>query len=133
MSIRRRVATVVAGLAIAVGGAAATATPAAAVGGCPSDKLCLYSGANFTSLKFTAASTQACFDLDDYGLANNVRSYVNNLPVNAVMYEMYPAGTYTAIGTIRPGGFSSDTANTEIYSWAIAVCMGGVNPNSVLG
>ncbi|MFF7780303.1 hypothetical protein ACFZCG_38520 [Streptomyces tanashiensis] len=83
MQIKRMGATITATLALASGAALVNAAPAAAVGGCPSDKLCLYRSTEYRTMSFAAGSTSARFDLDDYGLMypfNCINSYVNNLP-----------------------------------------------------
>jgi hypothetical protein len=127
MSLKVKSVTAISAVALSIGGVTVTASPAQAVGGCPSGKLCLYSGTNYTNLQFTAASTNACFRLVDYGLYHNVKSYVNNLPVNAVMYT-WGTSSSVPIGTIRPGGFSSNTGTTAIGTNSEAVCMGDANP-----
>ncbi|MET7921592.1 peptidase inhibitor family I36 protein [Streptomyces avermitilis] len=81
---------------------------------CPSGKLCLYEGTNFTSLTFTSASTKLCFDLATYGngFQNGVRSYVNNLPVKAEVFHRVGTSTIVLDGTISPGGSSSNIGST---------------------
>ncbi|WEH35201.1 peptidase inhibitor family I36 protein [Streptomyces sp. AM 4-1-1] len=131
MNWKRKVATGVAALAMAVGGMAATATSASAVGGCPAGKLCLYEDTNFVDLDVTSTSTQACIylsHLGETGFYNGIGSYVNNLPVNAVVYH-WSGSSYILDGTISPGGSSSNTNNSYTYFGDRgAVCMGGVMP-----
>ncbi|MFD9767566.1 peptidase inhibitor family I36 protein [[Kitasatospora] papulosa] len=112
----------------------ATATPAAAVGGCPAGKLCIYESTQYRNLAVTSTSTKACFDLTNFGTGFNrgIGSYVNNLNVNAVVYSNVSTAGYTVDGTIRPGGYSSDTTNGEWFGNFGAVCMGGLNPNTEL-
>ncbi|MEV5675392.1 peptidase inhibitor family I36 protein [Streptomyces sp. NPDC052179] len=119
-----KAATAVSALALTVGGMAATAAPAEAVGGCPSGKLCLYRGTNYSDLFFTMASTQACLPINHGG--GRPLSYVNNLPVEVKMWG-YEAGFPYHTATIRAGGFSS-SAGGSTYSWLDA-CTGGVVPN----
>ncbi|WP_079079000.1 peptidase inhibitor family I36 protein [Streptomyces sp. DSM 15324] len=124
MSFKLKAVTAISAVALSFVGVTANASPAQAVGGCPSGKLCLYAGTDYTKLWFTAASTNACYRLLDYGLWHGVKSYVNNLPVNAVMYY-FPR---TPLGTIRPGGFSSDTGNSLIATSSEIACMGAAQP-----
>ncbi|MDX3522421.1 peptidase inhibitor family I36 protein [Streptomyces scabiei] len=127
MNLRRKSAVVLSTLALASAGIATTATPAAAVGGCPSGKLCLYEGTNFTSLTFTSASTKLCFDLTSYGngFRNGVRSYVNNLPVKAEVFHRISrtSDVIELDGTISPGGSSSNAGSG--FGVDGVVCTGG--------
>lgn len=104
----------------------ATAPPAAAVGGCPSAKVCLYGATNYGDLRVTSASTKACFSLSQFKYSG-IKSYVNNLPVSAVIWER-SNGVYVAPNTLRPGGFSSNTGSAT-FGMNGALCMGGLNPN----
>lgn len=115
-------------LAMATGGLAATTTTAAAVGGCPSGKLCLYEYKNYNDLKLTSTSTKACFLLGSspYSMYP-IGSYVNNLSVNAAIWEYNIPNGFKVTGTIGPGKFSSDTGGK--FGINGAVCMGGLNPN----
>ncbi|MCX4667563.1 proteinase inhibitor I36 SMPI [Streptomyces sp. NBC_01381] len=124
----RKVTLAVSALAMAGGSLAATAAPAAAVGGCPSGKLCLYDSGDYRNLAITSTSTKACIDLV-YGAhpMPYIRSYVNNLRVNAVVWKSNGSDRLVVQGTIRPGGHSSDAGWD--FGYAGAVCMGGVNPN----
>jgi len=118
-------------LAMSLSGVAATATPAAAVGGCPSGKLCLYEGTNYSRLAVTSTSTQACIYLRNFGtgFGSGIASYVNNLPVNAVVYNYRGStDTFALAGTIRSGGFSSNSLSVH-FGVSGAVCMGGVSPS----
>ncbi|TQJ57755.1 peptidase inhibitor family I36 protein [Streptomyces sp. NBC_00080] len=126
MNLRRKSAVTLSTLALAFAGIATTATPAAAIGGCPSGKLCLYEGTNFTSLTFTSASTKLCFDLASFGngFQNGVRSYVNNLPVKAEVFHRINSSTIVLDGTISPGGSSSNTGSTTFGASGV-VCTGG--------
>lgn len=127
MNLRTRAAIVFSALALLTGGLAAAAGPASAVGGCPSGKLCLYSGANYSGLYWTSASTATCVP----GVGSNggpPASYVNNLPVQVKMWGYTPGGgtTLSHRATIRAGGFTSNTGGTVYWNEA---CTGGVNPN----
>ncbi|MFV0138264.1 peptidase inhibitor family I36 protein [Streptomyces sp. HMX87] len=130
MKLKRIGAALVTTLAVVTGSALVNATPAAAVGGCPSGKLCLWDTPDYGTIDVTSTSTKACIYLQHhgtYGFRGGIRSYVNNLPVNAVVYrwdDFYEI--YLLEGTIRPGGFSSNAPK----GWGKlgAVCMGGVNP-----
>ncbi|MFD0144203.1 MULTISPECIES: peptidase inhibitor family I36 protein [unclassified Streptomyces] len=134
MQIKRIGATITAALALVAGGALVNAAPAAAVGGCPSGKLCLYRSTEYRTMSFEAASTSACFDLDDYGLtypSNGINSYVNNLPVKATLYHSEPTGWF-AMSTIRSGGFSSNTgaltSDGHWYRYSEKICTGSATP-----
>ncbi|MEU9983076.1 peptidase inhibitor family I36 protein [Streptomyces sp. NPDC050856] len=126
----RKATLAMSALAMAVGGLAAATAPAAAIGGCPSGKLCLYEGKNYSDLRLTSTSTKACFHIwgDPYHMSA-VRSYVNNLAVNAVIWE-YDLGWKSA-GTIGPGKFSSDAGDS--FGTYGAVCMGGLHPKDEIG
>ncbi|MEV5689456.1 peptidase inhibitor family I36 protein [Streptomyces sp. NPDC052164] len=112
----------------AMGATASSASAAATVGGCPSGKLCLYEGINYDFLSVTSTSTQVCIYLSDYGTRfhDGIGSYVNNLPVNAAVYHR-SGSSFVLDGTIRPGGFSSNSYNL-VFGEEGAVCMGGVRP-----
>ncbi|MFF5045494.1 peptidase inhibitor family I36 protein [[Kitasatospora] papulosa] len=128
MAWMRKAALAIGGTAIAVGGLTATAAPAAAVGGCPAGKLCLYEYANYNSLALTSTSTKACFVLSaSPSYMNEIGSYVNNLPVNAAVWAWKVGSRYVLVGTIGPGKFSSDAGDN--FGEYGAVCMGGLNPN----
>ncbi|MEV5689455.1 peptidase inhibitor family I36 protein [Streptomyces sp. NPDC052164] len=135
MKFRRVVTALVSAIALAVGGGIVNASSAAAVGGCPTNKLCLYRSTEFRTMSFSATSTGACFYLRDYGLtypANGINSYVNNLPVKATLWEGSIPNNWSSNGSIRPGGFSSDTGaltpEGAYWRYATAVCTGGVFP-----
>ncbi|MEV5689457.1 peptidase inhibitor family I36 protein [Streptomyces sp. NPDC052164] len=134
MQLKHIGATLTAALAVA-GSMLVNAAPATAVGGCPSGKLCLYRSTDYRTLDFTAASTGACFWLSDYGMGrgtNGINSYVNNLPVKATIWESSDLNNWYANGTIRPGGFTSDTgAMTGEFSWwkeSDKICTGSALP-----
>ncbi|MFE2018303.1 proteinase inhibitor I36 SMPI [Streptomyces sp. NPDC059499] len=128
----RKTTLAVGAMAMAVGGLAATATPAAAVGGCPSGKLCLYEYTNYSTLALTSTSTKACFILSAYPYTIfDIGSYVNNLSVNAAIWEIGDNFRWELAGTIGPGKFSSNAGSG--FGQNGAVCMGGLNPNEYFG
>lgn len=110
------------------------ASPAAAVGGCPANRACLYSGKNFTSLQVTTASTNACYWLSKFDLSHNtpgVRSWVNNLPVKVTLWSSSDLNNWYARTTLGAGAFSSDTSvslNPYWYSHSDMFCMGSAKP-----
>ncbi|MGW3304920.1 peptidase inhibitor family I36 protein [Streptomyces sp. CB02130] len=113
---------------------ALSASPAAAVGGCPSGKACLYSGKNFTSLRVTTASTNACYWLSDYGFTPGgvgVRSWVNNLPVKITLWYTADLNNWHQTTAMGAGAFSSDTSVSSDpywYSNSDKFCMGSAKP-----
>ncbi|MCX5014907.1 proteinase inhibitor I36 SMPI [Streptomyces sp. NBC_00555] len=127
----RKATLAVSALAMTGGSLAATAAPAAAVGGCPEypiRKLCLYDSSQYRNLAITSTSTKACIDLvNGPNRMPRIRSYVNNLNRNAVVWKQSGFGLVVQ-GTIGPGGHSSDAGWD--FGTAGAVCMGGVNPNN---
>ncbi|WP_405549494.1 peptidase inhibitor family I36 protein [Streptomyces microflavus] len=129
VKLKHRIMIATSGFALLLGSSVAMAVPAAATGGCPSGKLCLYRSTEFRTMDFTAASTNACFNLNSYGMGlgtNSVRSYVNNLSVKATFWY-YLDGSWRNSQTIRSGGFSSDAGTTFIGTER--VCVGPADPN----
>jgi len=132
MSLKRNFISgiLVGGLAIA--GIAATAPIATAVGGCPAGKLCLYENTNYVDLDVTSTSTDACIDLGNFGehkFEYGIGSYVNKLPVKARVYHWGGVSVgYVLDGTIRPGGFSSNSTNGGYFGEFGKVCMGSATP-----
>lgn len=123
MSWRQKTAIGVSACALLAGGLLATAAPASAVGGCASGYLCVYDRINFGGEKIVSASTNACFDLFEFEFGS-VNSYVNNLPVNAYLWEFDTGTGWSKVRTLVAGGFSSSIpANT---AWS--VCMGNAQP-----
>ncbi|MFE4212377.1 peptidase inhibitor family I36 protein [Streptomyces sp. NPDC056844] len=124
----RKATLAVSGMAMTVGALGATAAPAAAVGGCPAGKLCLYDFINYKGLALTSTSTKACFILSaSPSYMSDIGSYVNNLSVNAAVWEWRAGTRYTLVGTIGPGKFSSNAGNN--FGVNGAVCMGGLDPD----
>ncbi|WP_240805739.1 proteinase inhibitor I36 SMPI [Streptomyces sp. A1547] len=106
------------------------------MGGCPSGKLCLYENTQYLDLDVTSTSTRGCIFLGHFGetgFFNGIGSYVNNLPVSVGVYH-YSADkkTFYLDGTIRPGGYSSNSSSPAQFGERGAVCTGGVNPNAGL-
>ncbi|MFF6774775.1 proteinase inhibitor I36 SMPI [Streptomyces sp. NPDC012637] len=138
MSLKRKSAVALSALALAAAGTAVTASPAAAVGGCPSATLCLSEDTNYVDIDVTSKTTaQNCIALGHYGetgFYNGIRSYVNNLPVNVdvYFYNGSVGDPYKYEATIRPGGFSSNTTDVYKFGYRGAVCTGGGNPNVLL-
>ncbi|MEU9144055.1 hypothetical protein [Streptomyces sp. NPDC048349] len=136
VNLKRMAAVILSSVALAAGGVAATASSAAAVGGCPSGKLCLYEDAYFIDLDVTSTSTKACIFLGnrgETGFFDGIGSYVNNLPVNAVVYHYNgDKKLFYLDGTIRPGGSSSNSRTLAQFGERGAVCTGGVDPNAGL-
>ena len=139
MQLKRIGATLTATLAVVSGSALVNAAPAAAVGGCPSDKLCLYRSTEYRTMSFAAASTSQCFWLADYGLtypSNGISSYVNNLPVKATLWEDNGAQwhNWSQAASIRSGGFSSDSfngGNNIAFGNSEMVCTGNALPTDI--
>jgi hypothetical protein len=132
MDLKRKLISgaLVGGLAVA--GMVATTPSAAAVGGCPTGKLCLYENINYVDLDVTSTSTKACIDLGDFGEHNfeyGIGSYVNNLSVKAAVYHWGGVSLgYVHDGTISPGGFSSNSTNGDWFGEFGMVCTGGATP-----
>ncbi|MFI1279237.1 peptidase inhibitor [Streptomyces sp. NPDC020858] len=131
MRIRRKVGTVISALSLLAGGAVAMASPASAVdvGGCPSDKLCLYRSTQFRTMEFAAASTSACFNLANYGMGpgtNSVQSYVNNLTVKATFWYYLTGPGWVNSQTIGIEKFSSNAGLTFVGNEK--VCTGSARP-----
>ncbi|MEV8485897.1 peptidase inhibitor family I36 protein [Streptomyces sp. NPDC052095] len=118
----------------AIATSALSTSPAAAVGGCPSGKACLYSGKDFTSLRVTTASTNACYYLGDYGFTYGgvgVRSWVNNLPVKVTLWDISDLNNPSPTKAMGAGAFSSDTSvsvDPYWYSHSDMFCMGSAKP-----
>ncbi|WAZ26726.1 peptidase inhibitor family I36 protein [Streptomyces cinnabarinus] len=126
MNFKGKLATVALVGSMAVSGMAATAPSAAAVGGCPSGKLCLYDDPNYAHLDITSTSTKACFSLTDWnGFSDGIGSYVNNLPVPVDVYT-WTGSVYLYDGRIRAGGFSSNAGSK--FGSRGTVCTGGLTP-----
>ncbi|MGW9244600.1 peptidase inhibitor family I36 protein [Streptomyces badius] len=128
MSLRRRAAGIAAVLAAACT-VLGSSVPAQAVGGCASGRLCLWQYADFKNSgeHVTTASTNKCIDLVPYYFPSSggvIHSYVNNLPVNASLWQNYNSSGWVKIKNLPSGGFSSNTGGDT----AGAVCMGSNVP-----
>ncbi|MGW3580446.1 peptidase inhibitor family I36 protein [Streptomyces rubiginosohelvolus] len=112
----------------AAGAVLGAGAPAQAVGGCASGQLCLWEYANFNNrgVRVNTASTNKCIDLiPNYFFSGAViYSYVNNLPVNASLWQNYNSDGWVKIKNLPSGGFSSDTGGDSVG----AVCMGNNVP-----
>ncbi|MGW7452734.1 peptidase inhibitor family I36 protein [Streptomyces sp. NPDC054787] len=130
MKVNQKLAATALAAGLAVAGMTATAPSAAAVGGCPSGQLCLYEDPLYHDMDVQTGTTKVCVDLSKHGddyFRSGIGSYVNNLPVKAVVYR-YNRLTKLLVydGTIRAGGFSSDTGGG--FGYLGMVCTGGAIP-----
>ncbi|MFE9294402.1 peptidase inhibitor family I36 protein [Streptomyces niveus] len=128
MSWIRKIATATSTLAILGGGVLATASPASAVGGCASGYLCVYDRTDFGGAKIVSRSTNSCFTIvgthPDW--VGRVESYVNNLPVNAHLWEHDSPNGWVKIRTFVSGGFSSSIP----VNYGDVICQGSAAPGS---
>ncbi|GGU63459.1 peptidase inhibitor [Streptomyces lavendofoliae] len=133
MTLKRVGATLAAALALVSSSALVNAAPAAALGGCPVNQLCLYAGVNFNYMDFRTGTVSGCWYWPNYSTAHNrqIVSYVNDLPVNASLWKPNPVNRvyYDAVATIRPGGFSTSTGSSSAFSMVDYVCTGSASPN----
>ncbi|MEU6406218.1 peptidase inhibitor family I36 protein [Streptomyces sp. NPDC046985] len=109
------------------GGVLATAPSAGAAGGCPSSRLCVWDGTNFTGHRILSASTNSCFYTGAFTFGY-IRSYSNNLPVDATVWQRDDIeGDWYEVRTLVAGKFSSDIG---IYGLGAggAVCEGSQTP-----
>ncbi|SCL13278.1 Peptidase inhibitor family I36 [Micromonospora rhizosphaerae] len=128
--LKRVLARALVTAAVAACGLNATASPAMAVGGCPSGKLCLYEGANFWWLKVYSGSTSACVYYWRNFSLEAIDSYVNYLPVSVRVYSRRDTYTYWYDGTISSGGFSSNTGGS--FGYRGVTCTGNAKPDGVV-
>lgn len=129
MQIKRIGATVTAILATLAGTALVNATPAAAVGGCDPDQLCLYRSTQFRTMALETTNRSGCWPLEDYGLTypwNGISSYVNNMSVNATLY-MYD-GNWWNTGGIPSHSLSTDSTSNIYFGISHYVCTGSETP-----
>ncbi|MFD4016833.1 peptidase inhibitor family I36 protein [Streptomyces sindenensis] len=123
----RRIRNAVIGVsafAALAGASLATATPASAVGGCAKGYLCVYDRTVFGGEKIVSASTNSCFNLFEFYDFGSVNSYVNNLPVNAYLWEFDTGTGWHKVRTLVAGKFSSSIPANMAWS----VCMGNAQP-----
>ncbi|MET9429544.1 MULTISPECIES: peptidase inhibitor family I36 protein [unclassified Streptomyces] len=125
MNFTRKLSLGLSAAALALAGVGATAPSAAAVGGCPSNTLCLYRGYNYTDLAVTSKSTNICIDVHTWFREQGIHSYVNNLPVKVNVYDWVQETGYRYDATIRSGGFSSNAGTS--FGYEGAVCMGSAS------
>ncbi|MFD0367614.1 peptidase inhibitor [Streptomyces sp. NPDC127114] len=130
MNLKRKMASMALAGGLAVTGLAAATTPATAVGGCGSNQLCLYRSTEFRTMAFETTNTYKCWKLIDYGLTdpwNGISSYVNNLPVQATLWE-YTGSLYLSAATISPGHYSSNSTSHYAFLHSEFICTGGADP-----
>ncbi|MFF8379825.1 hypothetical protein ACF07V_27270 [Streptomyces sp. NPDC015661] len=133
MKLKRKLATVALAGGLALTGVAATAPSAAAnEGNCPSGRACFHENIGYYDRDVETGTTKTCIDLRKYGetkFAVGIGSYVNYLPVKVDVYHRN--GYYGALvydGTIRPGGFSSNSSNGGWWGEYGTICTGGATP-----
>ncbi|MEV6149731.1 peptidase inhibitor family I36 protein [Nonomuraea sp. NPDC052129] len=116
------------GTALRGGGMLVTASPAAADGPCPANRLCIWDKPNFEGNRIITGSTNACFEPQDFRFGAIV-SYDNNLPVDGLVWRHVDWGRYTVIRTLVVGKFSSNIGdpNLGLASYD-KVCMGSARP-----
>ncbi|MEV5672856.1 peptidase inhibitor family I36 protein [[Kitasatospora] papulosa] len=129
MTWKKRIAGTASVMLLAAGGMMATASPAAADGPCPANRLCIYDGANFTGNRIASGSTNSCFFPQDFTF-DAIVSYDNNLPVDAKVYHYYAdIDAYTVARTLVSGGFSSNIGVANLGgAFGDLVCMGSARP-----
>jgi hypothetical protein len=88
---------------------------------CAATWLCLYRNTGFINMQFKTQRQNTCWLLSDYGLANAVFSYVNNLPVYGHFYNSAKVNVWN----IRNGGSSS---NSSTFSGEYYFCTGSATP-----
>ncbi|WP_329428865.1 peptidase inhibitor family I36 protein [Streptosporangium sp. NBC_01495] len=122
----KKAATAASALLFAMGGMSVTASPAAADGPCPAKRLCIYDLINFEGNRIASGSTNACFEIDDFAFDREIRSYDNNLSVDAaVWHRSVYTGLWTKERTLVANKFSSDIARFNVGGTRNAqVCMG---------
>ncbi|MFE5143524.1 peptidase inhibitor family I36 protein [Streptomyces fagopyri] len=126
---RKSSAAFLASVALATGGAVATAAPASAAQACPAGNVCLYASTGFNNMGLRTVKTNECFQLASYHLidGDGIMSYRNNLSVKATLWHTSPRDLeWVPDGTINAGGFSSNTSGN--FSEAVLVCTGSRSP-----
>jgi peptidase inhibitor family I36 len=88
---------------------------------CEATWLCLYRNTGFINMQFRTQRQNTCWLLSDYGLANAVFSYANNLPVYGHFYNSAKVNVWN----IRNGGSSSDSST---FSGEYYFCTGAATP-----
>jgi hypothetical protein len=125
-------ATAASALLFAAGGMLATASPAAADGPCPANRLCIYDAPDFGGDRIASGSTNACFALRSFEFRfGSIVSYDNNLSVDAVVWRYAGFGTpqpYEAVRTLVADKFSSNIGVPGLGGDADKVCMGNARP-----
>ncbi|MGW2512095.1 peptidase inhibitor family I36 protein [Streptomyces scopuliridis] len=127
----KRSATVASALLLVAGGMLATASPAAADGPCPANRICVYDEPGFGGNRIASGSTNACFYPQDFAFTfASIVSYDNNLSVDAQVWHYYANdGGYLPARTLVAKKFSSNigVANLGAYPGDM-VCMGNARP-----
>ncbi|MER6917131.1 peptidase inhibitor family I36 protein [Streptomyces sp. NPDC000594] len=129
MSWTSRSAAFLSALVLAGSGLAVSATPAAAAGGCPEARLCVWDGVDFTGNRIASASTNTCFFINDITVFGSVRSYSNNLPVVAKIWHV-KNDEFALARTLPAGGFSSNIGTPLGGAPFDKICLGSALPGS---
>ncbi|MFE4536434.1 peptidase inhibitor family I36 protein [Streptomyces scopuliridis] len=129
MSWKKRTASTASVMLLAAGGMMATASPAAADGPCPANRICVYDATNFGGNRIASGSTNSCFFPQDFTFGTIV-SYDSNLSVDAKVWHYYAdVGVYKAARTLVAGGFSSNIGVPNLgAAYGDLVCMGNARP-----
>ncbi|MEE1809072.1 peptidase inhibitor family I36 protein [Streptomyces sp. BE133] len=129
MTWKNRTATAASALLLAAGGMLASASPAAADGPCPANRLCVYDQSSFAGNRIASASTNSCFFPQDFTFGSIV-SYDNNLSVDAKVWHYYAnTNSYSVARTLVAGGFSSNIGIPDLgVAYGDLVCMGNARP-----
>jgi hypothetical protein len=124
---KRKTAIAASALLLAAGGTLATASPAAADGPCPKNRLCIWDDNDFRGQRIASGSTNACFTMGDFSFVVIV-SYDNNLPVDAIVWHRV-GNRYDAARTLVANGFSSRIGDPGLgLGHMDKVCMGNARP-----
>ncbi|WP_055589329.1 peptidase inhibitor family I36 protein [Streptacidiphilus griseoplanus] len=122
--------------ALALAGAVLAANPAPAsaavgTGGCPASTLCVWDGDGFTGFEIKSTSTNSCYLIQSASPGfSSVVSYVNNLPVDAYVWDTNDYNIWYKHRTLVSGGFSSNIGVTNLGYPFGTVCEQSQNPNS---
>lgn len=132
MSWKRKAATLAVTIGVLGGGLAAGAAPAQALGGCAANALCIW---DQNGNEIVSTSTNSCFRPEavssSWTMSSYVYSYVNNLSVNAYVWDHYEPGQWTKDRTlVGGGGYSSNIGIDGLGANYGAVCDASQNPLS---
>ncbi|WP_329084987.1 peptidase inhibitor family I36 protein [Streptosporangium sp. NBC_01469] len=130
MTWTKKAATAASALLFAAGGMLVTASPAAADGPCPANRLCIWDQPGFGGDRIISGSTNACFTLRFHGPFDVIQSYDNNLSVNAIVWHTGAAtGNWYEARTLVKGGFSSNIGVSGLGAgYSSKLCMGNASP-----